>query len=65
MGTFFGPSITVIFFPLFLSLPSVLDFFFLLVPKERVVRRREQTTAVWSSSCCLPDQRGNKRGLPS
>lgn len=24
----------------------------------------EQSVAVWSSSCCLPDQRGNKRGLP-
>lgn len=24
----------------------------------------EQSAAVWSSSCCLPDQRGNKRGLP-
>lgn len=25
-----------------------------------MVRRREQSAAVWSSSCCLPDQKGQQ-----
>lgn len=29
-----------------------------------VEETEEQSAAVWSSSCCLLDQRGNKRGLP-
>lgn len=43
---------------------SVLDWEFLCRRTECGEETEEQSAAVWSSSCCLPDQRGNKRGLP-
>lgn len=59
--TLYNPHI----FPPLLSLPTLLHWIqFFCAVGQSVVRRREQSAAVWSSSCCLPDQRGNKRGLP-
>lgn len=54
------------FFPLFpfLSLHFCTGFSVLCRRTEWGEETEEQSAAVWSSSCCLPDQRGNKRGLP-
>lgn len=53
-------------FPILLSLPplSAPESVFLCRRTECGEETEEQSAAVWSSSCCLPDQRGNKRGLP-
>lgn len=63
---YLSPSITPTNFPLLLSLPSTSasDLVFLCCRTECGEETGEQSAAVWSSSCCLPDQRGNKRGLP-
>lgn len=50
MGTFFGPSITVIFFPLFLSLPSALDFLFFFCAEGK---GGEETR---TEHCCVEQQ---------
>lgn len=43
---------------------SVLESVLLCRRTECGEEMQEQSAAVWSSSCCLLDQRGNKRGLP-